>query len=511
MITINWEPQPRQLVFLKAVGLSEPFKGGDPFRPSLADVAGYGGAAGGGKTDTLIQTGTIASLKYPNINVGYFRREFPQLEGLGGAILRSLELIPQEIAKYNEQKHRWTFKNNSRIQFNHCKEEKDVYNYQSQQFDILIFDEATQFTEFQLDYLITRNRATIDFPTFKPFTAMGTNPGNIGHAVFKERFIDIGKPETIHEYTYPTGIKKTHIFIPSKLEDNQILETRDPAYRKNLQTTKYNQQVLLEGSWDVFAGQVFRFRALKNGEPYHVIPPQPIPQDVVRFVDIDWGGNAPVAISWKAVLNCSTPEGLQFNRIWMYRELYYGIQGQIPSSEDFKEREGMEFTDRNVAKVIAKYSEGESVDYIVGDPAMKGKKPSSVTASGESIMEAMNDQWDQDDISLFIKPGDNNRVTGLDRVRYWMSEAPDGLPYYQIFDTCKDAIRTYPYLIYKEGEDDVDTDQEDHVYDRDRYGFMSRPYGAPVPRKKESKDTPNTFDYHLKRQRMRRINSGAYA
>lgn len=502
-IEINWEPQERQLRFLSFAGLDFPFTDNLP-QPALADVMGYGGAAGGGKTDTLLAIAIVASLKYPKLNVGYFRREFPQLEGLGGAILRSQELI-SHVAKYNEQKHRWTFPNSSRIQFNHCAQEKDVYNYQSQQFDILIIDEATQFTEFQIDYLITRNRATVNYPTFRPFTAMGTNPGNVGHAWFKERFHDLGA-ELIKAYSYPTGITKTHVFIPSKLEDNQILEDRDPNYRKNLSTNKYNLDVLLGGSWDVFAGQVFRFRAILNGEPYHVIPQQIIPDNAIRFIDLDWGGDKPVTASWKAVLNCSTEDGHMFQRIWLYREIYYGIQNQnIPAAEEFKDREGMDFTDKNFAKVISKYSKGEKIEYVIGDPAMKGTKPSSVTAVGESIMEAMNDQWKDDEEDLFIKPGDNNRQTGLERVRYWLSQAPDGKPYYQIFSSCKDTIRTYPLLLYKDGKNDVDTDMEDHAYDRDRYGFMSRPYGAPEVKKKKTQETQGTFDYHLRRQRMKRI------
>lgn len=503
-VQIDWEPQQRQLRFLTACGLDFPFTENQP-QQAIADVLGYGGAAGGGKTDSLLLVAIIACIQYSSLNIGYFRREFPQLEGLGGAILRSQELIPQG-AKYNEQKHRWTFLNKARLQFNHCKEEKDVYNYQSQQFDILIIDEATQFTEFQIDYLITRNRATVDYPTFKPFTAMGTNPGNVGHAFFKERFVDIGVPEQVYEYEYPTGIKKTHIFIPSKLEDNQILEQRDPNYRKNLSTNKYNLDVLLGGSWEVFAGQVFRFRAIQNGEPYHVIAPQVIPSDAIRFIDIDWGGDKPVSIGWKAVLNCLSIDGIKFQRIWLYRELYYGIQNQgIPAAEDFYEREGMDFTDRNVAKVIAKYSKGEPIEYVVGDPAMKGKKPSSVTSLGESIMEAMNEQWLDDGEDLVIKPGDNNRQTGLERVRYWLSKAPDGKPYYQIFSSCKDTIRTYPLLLYKEGYNDVDTDLEDHSYDRDRYGFMSRPYGAPDPKQKLPKQTKNTFEWHLEQMKRKRL------
>jgi len=501
-VTINWEPQPRQLKCLEFCGLDFPFTGSQP-RPALADMIGYGGAAGGGKTDTLLAIAIIAGFQYSRIKIAFFRREFPQLEGLGGAIQRSLELLTG-ICKYNEQKHRWTFPNGSQLQFYHCKDENDVYNYQSQQFDILLVDESTQFTEFQIDYLITRNRATVSYPTFKPFSVMGTNPGNIGHGTFKERFYDIGV-EKVTLFTYPTGEKRLHVFVPSKLEDNVILEQRDPGYRSRLSTNVFNKEVLLGGNWEVFAGQIFRFRRLKDGKPYHVIDPQPVPRDAVRFIDIDWGGNMPVAIGWKAVINITTPTGIQFKRIWLYREKYYGVQGQISAADDFKMRENMEFSDVNVAKIIAKLSVDEEIDYVVGDPSMANTKRRDMTSIGESINEAMNNQWIADKSPLFIKPGDNNRKTGLERTRFWLSEAPDGLPYYQVFSTCRDSIRIYPNLPYELGEDDVDTEAEDHIYDRDRYGFMSRPYGAPLPKKKKLEDTPDTFAYHLKKMRQKRL------
>lgn len=501
-IQINWEPQPRQLKCLEFCGLDFPFTNNLP-HPALADLIGYGGAAGGGKTDTLLAIATIAAFQYPGIKIAYFRREYPQLEGLGGAIQRSHELL-SGIAKYSDKNHRWSFPTISQFQFYHCENERDVYSYQSQQFDILLVDEGTQFTQFQIDYLITRNRATVDYPTFKPFCVIASNPGNIGHAMFKERFYDLG-PERIKDFHYPTGEVRKHVFVPSHLEDNQILEDRDPGYRKRLSTNKYNLEVLLKGNFDVFAGQVFQFRSEKDGKAYHVIEPQPIPENATRFVDIDWGGDKPVAISWKAVMNCYTKTGQKFIRIWLYREKYYGTEHEVSSATDFKEREGMEFTDKNVAKMIARESENEKIEYVVGDPAMGSKKPRSVTAVGESIMEAMNDQWKADGQELFIKSGDNNRIGGLSRVRYWLSEAPDGLPYYQIFSTARDTIRTYPMLLYKENTDDVNTDLEDHAYDRDRYGFMSRPYGAPEKRDKPAEQIPGTFEHHLRQKRLEHI------
>lgn len=45
--TVEWQPQPRQLKFLRACGLNHAFEGGVPM-PPVAKVIGYGGAAGGG-------------------------------------------------------------------------------------------------------------------------------------------------------------------------------------------------------------------------------------------------------------------------------------------------------------------------------------------------------------------------------------------------------------------------------------------------------------------------------
>lgn len=46
-MVLRWKSQPRQLRFLRAVGLSHPFDGGVPKKPA-AKIILYGGAAGGG-------------------------------------------------------------------------------------------------------------------------------------------------------------------------------------------------------------------------------------------------------------------------------------------------------------------------------------------------------------------------------------------------------------------------------------------------------------------------------
>ena len=196
----------------------------------------------------------VASIAYPGIQIAFFRRKFPSLEGLGGAINRSQEMIPNKLATYNKTSHTWSFKNGSIWKFCHCQNPGDELNYKSNQFDILLVDEGTEFLGEQLDFLITRNRGTLkNCPnTFRPFTVIATNPGDVGHTWYKDRFITIGKPETILNYYTETGEVETHYFVPSKLSDNQILELRDPAYRRKLSRTEQSRKVYLEGDWDHF-------------------------------------------------------------------------------------------------------------------------------------------------------------------------------------------------------------------------------------------------------------------
>lgn len=44
-----------------------------------------------------------------------------------------------------------------------------------------------------------------------------------------------------------------------------------------------------------------------------------------------------------------------------------------------------------------------------------------------------------------------------------------------VFSTCRHFIRTVPALVYSERSvEDVDTAQEDHIYDETRYALMTR-------------------------------------
>lgn len=443
-IKIKWKKQPRQVRFVEACGLVYAIHGqGKPKAPE-ARVILYGGAAGGGKSDALLIVGIIACYTFPGCNVGYFRREFPQLEGPGGAIMRSREQLTG-LARYNGTFRRWTFPNGSVLQFCHAKNESDVYGYQSQQFDFVLIDESTQFTKFQLRYLLTRNRATVKGVI--PLMAKGTNPGNYSHGYHREQFVDVGPPEVPVDVEVEPGRFEKHLFIPSFLQDNVVLEERDPGYRTTLENQPEEvRRALLEGDWSVFAGQFFKtFRKY-----LHTCEPFAIPQSWTKFVMMDWGFAAPCAVLWGAV-------DPAYNRVFIYREVYV-----------------TEMRPDEVASLILDLSQEEDVAYFTASPDIWQERGlGNKDLGGESIGEVF------DDAGVHFDRADNRRVMGWSRVRDFLTTGPDGHPFLMIFNTCVNLIRTLPELIHDEKKvEDVDDKCEDHAPEALRYGLMSRP--SPV-------------------------------
>jgi hypothetical protein len=70
----------------------------------------------------------------------------------------------------------------------------------------------------------------------------------------------------------------------------------------------------------------------------------------------------------------------------------------------------------------------------------------------------------------------NDRINGLvmgdDIFKQTIDE--NGSPMFQVFNTCRDFIRTIPLLTPNPNHpEDVDTNLEDHAYDDHRYAIMS--------------------------------------
>ncbi len=116
---------------------------------SAADILGYGGAAGGGKSALLL--GLAATAHRRSV---IFRRVFPNLRGV---IEESKELLGP--TGYNEMLHRWRVAGRI-IEFEACQHEKDKEKQRGRPRDFYGFDEATEFTRSQFEFITAWNRTT---------------------------------------------------------------------------------------------------------------------------------------------------------------------------------------------------------------------------------------------------------------------------------------------------------------------------------------------------------------
>lgn len=275
---------------------------------------GYGGSLNSGKTEILLFLPAIYRFyENPRFRGLFFRRTFPELEA--EVIPRSQEVFPSLGAIYNISKHRWQWRNGAYFGFGHMKDEKDVKNYDSGQYSLICWDEATHFTGYQYEYLtLRRNRAPAG-SGLPAITRWGSNPTKVGHMYFRKRFIDPCKTGGKIIRDPKTG--SLRIFIPATAHDNPHSLAANPNYYeklKGLSEAEYRAMVL--GDWYTFEGQVFdewRLEPMKD-EPdiaRHVINDFAIPDWWPKVVGIDWGFAAFCFVIWAAI----SPEG----RVFIYR------------------------------------------------------------------------------------------------------------------------------------------------------------------------------------------------
>lgn len=374
--------------------------------------------------------------KYRGLKCLLLRRTLPELRENHVLPLRAML---DGYATYNQDEKCFYFPNNSRLKLGYCDTDADVLQYQGQEYDVIFFEEATQFTEYQIRNILLCNRGVR--PDFKPRAYFTCNPGGPSHQYIKRLFIDrdYREGENPDDYT----------FIQAKVTDNKALMEADPGYYNQLLSLPEDERrAFLDGDWDVFAGQFFKeFR-----RSIHVVEPNTVELQPYwrRFCSIDYGFNDHTAVLWYAI----APD----QRIYVYRELY--VRHTLASE---------------IAKSIRKLSEGENISYTVASPDMWNRHGNDAV-HGESTADTFAKY------GVRCQKADNSRIVGWHRVREYLAVAPDELPYLQIFSTCANLIRTLPMLCYDERKpDDAADGPEQDMPDSLRYGLMSRPRPGGEP------------------------------
>ena len=130
--------------------------------------------------------------------------------------------------------------------------------------------------------------------------------------------------------------------------------------------------------------------------------------------------------------------------------------------------------DPNVGLQINPYEIAKGIrDLENNDPMLKGRKIYGIAdpsiwdkSRGESVAEMMM----KPPYFVTFTPGDNTRLPGKMQFHYRLAFDEYGDCLFQVFNTCKDFIRTFPMLTYSQTKpEDIDTSLEDHTYDSNRY------------------------------------------
>lgn len=425
-------------------------------RKAVAGLIGYGGAAFGGKSYGVLLLAKVAAELWPGVQIAYFRRTYPELDGPGAAIQKAYGIF-SGVSRGTDGGKEWIWPNGSMFFFRHCQNEADVYSYQSQQIDILIGDEATHLSWTIIDYLLTRNRASGDIkvPGFKPFAVLPSNPGNIGHAWYSQVF-DVGKKQGEHEQIKsvqnPNGKNSQTYFIPALLEDNKIGTSADPDYEDRLmQRDPEIARALRYGDWSVFAGQAFPSWTKDR----IACKPFEIPEHWPKWRAEDYGFVHPWVAGWMTVDPIK-------KRYFIYRA--------VAKSE---------LTDTQQASLMnAMTPPHETITVTYASPDMWARK-----TQGNKVFTSIDEYKAE---GVILTRADNDRLNGKRKIDRLLFDLPDGLPGLQVFEPYYDTFKCMTTLVRDEkNPEDVKKVDGDDPYDMLRYLLtnLTQPENKPQGRR----------------------------
>jgi len=438
----------------------------------------FGGQRGGGKSDFQLGYQEDGALEYGQGWRGImFRKSYPELEELQA---RAMEIFPGEGATYKSQpsgthpfSNCWYWPNGATVQMRYIEHERDYGRYHGRQFTGISFDEVTEYASpVGLFKMLSCLRSASGVPCTVRLTG---NPGGVGHAWVKQRYIDSGPP-MLPYHDAETGL--TRMFIPSRTEDNAILLRMDPDYKQRILAATQGNEALreawLNGNWDIVAGAFFTEWAPSR----HVTKPFEIPAQWGRFVSGDWGSARPFAFIWWAVVSDDhrIPDGRTLPRgaLVAYRE-HYGCANDTYGNPIYNT--GVKLPAEQVGRDLVSRSGADTMGVGVLDPAC------FASDGGPSIAERLHIGTDH---KLLFRPADNTRIArrgalgGWDTVRSRLVGEAEERPMIVFFNSCAHSVRTLPIMQHDEKNiEDLNSDGEDHAVDAVRYACNSRPWAKP--------------------------------
>ena len=267
-----------------------------------ADIAILGGAAGGGKSYSLLMEPLRNVKLSPDYAAVIFRRTTPSITNPGSLWDTAAKVyidghaIPFES---NPRRYEWVnhdneenvaldvWKSGAKVQFSHLEHEKTVMDWHGAQVPFIGFDELTEFTEYQFWYMVSRNRSTCGVRPYVRATCNADSESWVARLIewwidqdtgfpIPERdgviryFIRVGdelkwassreelSPERLgiprfnEEGKEQQYMIKSLTFIAANIYDNQVLMKTNPEYLGSLMSLpKVQRERLLRGNWKI--------------------------------------------------------------------------------------------------------------------------------------------------------------------------------------------------------------------------------------------------------------------
>jgi len=249
------------------------------FLNSPATITLAGGAAGSGKTYTSLLI-ALKFMQHPRATGVIFRRTSKMLTAPGSIWHEAVHLYTSIYPnlRIRSRELELVFPNGALLKFSHMQHATNMYDHKGGQYSLVIFDEATDFDEEMVVYLLSRMRnAYVDY---KPQMFMMTNPDynsflrswiedyyldpntgiplpeKTGHQRYFFRqgntmlwYNSLEEAEAAHGVGDESGIS-SFTFIGATCRDNPPLLKAQPDYISRLMSLpRVEKERLLDGSW----------------------------------------------------------------------------------------------------------------------------------------------------------------------------------------------------------------------------------------------------------------------
>lgn len=451
---------------------------------SRAEILGYGGASGGGKSQFLIADGAQerANPALSGLLLRKTRREMNELNAIMHKLYKPMG------ARWIGTEHTWRFRAGGSIEAGYLRTDRDIDRYQGNPRSWVGIDESGQHPENRVRLVL----AWLAAPEAAGLRVRGRftfNPGGVGYGWEMQIFLRFrcpvhypaprddsnpretstvpGKVYRGATWTDGGAVEKTTAFIPAKLSDN-------PAYYKvklsslMSQTAAIRKQ-LLDGCWCNAEGIYFDFM-----QPGMVVPIQTIGEEWWwnHFISIDYGyGNSSAAAGMYAV----SPLG----RVFKTRERDEKKMGSVDFAKAICEK-GFEATD--VARAQAAWlrklkdrdPERPRINYVVIDSAND-----SHTGTGKSNFELISAIFAKHGIPC-IKAGKEAKDSQASAQNLYNGLANAGLV------LTSETPRTYKSLSSRVIDErravkKIHGDPLDDILDETRYGYNTYIEQTSVP------------------------------